>query len=105
MIMLETVIAFGFIISLFEFVVISMIPVRTRLRMLGSPGAKLGFHLCMFCINMLVHWGTAVGTMSATLAFICSIGVIGGASKLFGFITEGRYYTVGFIRYSVEEIK
>lgn len=103
--MLETVIAFGLIISLFEFVIVAMIPPRTRLRMLGSGNAKLCFHLCVFCINMAVHWGTAVGTMSATLAFICSLGVIKGATKLFGFIVDGRYYTVGIVRYSVDEIK
>ena len=103
--MLETVLVFGLLISFFEFVVICMIPVRARLRLLGSQGGRVSFHLCMFCINMLVHWGTIVGTMSATLAFICSLGVIGGAAKLFGFITEGRYYTLGFIRYNVEELK
>ena len=103
--MLESVFAFGLIISAFEFVVIVMIPPRTRLRMLGSKSAKLCFHMGMLLINMYVHWGTAVGTMSATLAFICSLGVIWGAAKLFGFISEGRYYTIGFVRYSVAELK
>lgn len=103
--MLETVIAFGLIISAFEFIVVSMIPPRTRLRMLGSRNAKLCFHVAMFVLNMILHWGTAVGTMSATLAFICSLGVIGGAAKLFGFITDGRYYTIGLIRYSASELK
>ena len=103
--MLETVIAFGLIISLFEFVIITMIPVRSRLRVLGNTSYKAMFHVGMLSLNLWVHWGTAVGTMSATLAFICSLGVIGGACKLFGFITEGRYYTIGLIRYSVAELK
>lgn len=103
--MLETVIAFGLIISAFEFVVVCMIPPRTRLRMLGNTYAKLTFHIVMLLINMWVHWGTAVGTMSATLAFICSLGVIGGCAKLFGFISGGRYYTLGLIRYSASELK
>ena len=103
--MVETVIAFGLIISMFEFIIIAMIPPRTRLRMLGNQNAKLGFHIAMFMLNMVLHWGTAVGTMSATLAFICSIGVIYCAKKLFGAITDDRYYTVGLIKYSVQEIK
>lgn len=103
--MIETVLAFGFIISLFELVLISMIPPRTRLRILGSRSAKLCFHMGMLLINMAVHWGTAVGTMSATLAFVCSIGVTWVAAKVFGFITDGRYYTVGLVKYSVGEIR
>ena len=103
--MVETVLIFGLVISCFEFVVICMIPVRSRLRMLGNTSQKTMFHVGMFSINLIVHWGTVTGTMSATLAFICSLAVIGGAAKLFGFITEGRYYTIGFIRYSVEELK
>ena len=102
--MIETVLAFGLIISLFEFVLISMIPPRTRLRILGNDSAKLCFHMGMLLINFAVHWGTAVGTMSATLAFICSLGVIWGAKKAFGFITQGRYYTIGFIRYNRDEL-
>lgn len=102
--MLETVLAFGLIISIFEFVLISMIPPRTRLRILGCSRKKLLFHIAMLSFNLIVHWGTAVGTMSATLAFICSLGVIWGAKKLFGFITQGRYYTIGFIRYNSDEL-
>lgn len=103
--MLETVIAFGLIISMFEFVIICMIPPRVRLRVLGNSSQKAMFHIGMLSLNLWVHWGTAVGTMSATLAFICSLGVIGGAAKLFGFITEGRYYHIGIMRYSASELK
>ena len=103
--MLETVLAFGFIISLFEFVIIAMIPPRTRLRVLGCSRKKLLFHVSMLSINMIVHWGTAVGTMSATLAFVCSIGVTWAAAKVFGHLVDGRYYHVGWVKYSVEEIK
>ena len=103
--MVETVVAFGLIISMFEFIIVGMIPPRTRLRMLGSKSQGLYFHIAMFSLNMILHWGTAVGTMSATLAFICSIGVIHCAKKLFGSITDDRYYTVGYIKYSVQEIK
>lgn len=103
--MLETVLAFGFIISLFEFVLISMIPPHTRLRILGSSRKKLLFHIGMLLINLTVHWGTAVGTMSATLAFVCSIGVTWAAAKVFGCLVDERYYHVGWVKYSVEEVR
>ena len=82
-----------------------MIPPRTRLRVLGSNSKKLLFHIGMLSVNLMVHWGTAVGTMSATLAFVCSIGVTWLAAKVFGYITDDRYYTVGLVKYSVGEIK
>lgn len=102
--MLDTVIAFGLIISAFEFVVLCMIPPRTRLRVLGSSSKKLLFHIGMLSINLIVHWGTAVGTMSATLAFVCSIGVTAFAAKVFGYIEQDRYYHLGWIKYSREEL-
>lgn len=103
--MFETVLAFGLIISAFEFVIICMLPPRTRLRMLGSKHARLCFHVGMLFANFAVHWGTAVGTMSATLAFICSLAVLNGATRLFGHISDGRYYHVGIMRYSASELK
>ena len=103
--MLDEVIAFGLIISIFEFVLISMMPPRARLRMLGNDAAKMCFHVGMLLVNLTVHWGTVVGTMSATLSFITSMGVIWFAGKLYGHIKDGRYYTVGIVKYSVEEIK
>lgn len=103
--MIDTVLAFGLIISLFEFVLISMIPPRTRLRVLGSSSKKLLFHVGMLLVNLTVHWGTAVGTMSATLAFVCSIGVTWVAAKMFGSIKDDRFYTVGLVKYSVSEIR
>jgi hypothetical protein len=43
--------------------------------------------------------------MSATLSFVTSMFTLWVASKVFGFIVDGRYYTVGFIKYSTEELK
>lgn len=43
--------------------------------------------------------------MSAVLAFISSIATMGVANWVFGNIKEGRYYTVGLIKYSLEELK
>lgn len=103
--MLSEVIAFALIMSASEFVLISMITPRTRLRMLGSDSWKMTFHVGMFVANLTVHWGTVVGTMSATLSFITSILVINVAIKTFGCIKSDRFYTVGLVKYSVEELR
>lgn len=89
---------------LFEFVLLSMLKPRWRLRLLGGNGA--GFlHIGFLGANLAVHWGTLVGTMSAVLAFVCSVITVWAAKKLFGFITDDRYYTVGFIKYNVGDLK
>lgn len=103
--MLSEVIAFALVLSAFEFVLIAMISPRTRLRMLGNDGAKMCFHVGMFVANLWVHWGTVVGTMSATLSFITSLLVINVAIKTFGCIKSDRYYTVGLVKYSKEELQ
>lgn len=103
--MIEAVLLFGFMNVLFEFVLISMVPPRWRLRLLGSAIAKGYVHVMFLSLNLLIHWGTLIGTMSAVLAFISSIATMGVANRVFGNIKEGRYYTVGLIKYSVEELK
>lgn len=103
--MLAEVIAFALVMSAFEFVLVSMLTPRLRLRMLGNEAAKMCFHLGMLLINLWVHWGTVVGTMSATLSFITSMAVIWLACKVFGHLEAGRYYHVGWIKYSVSEVK
>jgi hypothetical protein len=103
--MLEEVIAFALVISVFEFVIITMIPPRIRLRILGSHAGRVAFHMGMLLINLWVHWGTVIGTMSATLSFITSIVVIHAAKALFGSITDDRYYKVGLVKYSIGELK
>jgi hypothetical protein len=103
--MLLEVVAFALVLSAFELVVIGMISPRYRLRLLGSDSGKMIVHVGMFILNMVVHWGTIVGTMSATLSFITSITTIGIAAKLWGFLKDGRYYTVGLVKYSIADIK
>lgn len=103
--MIEAVLLFGFMNVLFEFVLLCMLPPRTRLRLLGSDGAKGFVHVLFLSLNLLIHWGTLIGTMSAVLAFISSIATMGVANWLFGNIKEGRYYTVGLVKYKLEELK
>lgn len=103
--MIDAVLLFGFMNVLFEFVLLCMLPPRVRLRLLGSDGAKGLVHVLFLSLNLLIHWGTLIGTMSAVLAFISSIATMGVANWVFGNIKEGRYYTVGLIKYNLEELK
>lgn len=103
--MLSEVIAFALIMSVFEFVLLVMMPPRVRLRLLGSDALKMLMHVGFLLANLIVHWGTIVGTMSSTLSFITSLGVLYLATRLFGKLVDGRYYTIGIMRYSAEEIR
>jgi hypothetical protein len=103
--MLSEVISFAIILVAFEFVILMMVTPKLRLRLLGNDAARVSVHMGMLLINMWVHWGTVVGTMSATLSFVTSMFTLWVASKVFGSIRDGRYYTVGFIKYSTEELK
>lgn len=103
--MVETVLLFGLMNIIFEMVLLSMLSPRLRLRLLGNPTSVALMHIAMLLVNLMVHWGTLIGTMSSILAFICSIGAVKAAQVLFGTITGGRHYTLGLIRYSVQELK
>lgn len=103
--MLDEVIAFAIVLVAFEFVILCMVPPKHRLRLLGNEGARIAIHLGMLIVNLYVHWGTVVGTMSATLSFVTSLGTLWLAAKVFGHIKDGRYYHVGWVKYSLSEIK
>lgn len=101
--MIDAVLLFGVMNVLFEFVLLCMLRPRLRLRVLGSEGAKVSMHLCFLCINLVIHWGTVVGTMSAVFAFISSLVTVQIAIWVFGFI-RGTHYTTGLIRFKREEL-
>ena len=103
--MLSEVFAFALVMSIFEFVILCGIAPRARLRLLGSPSLRQAMHFAFLIVNLIVHWGTVVGTMSSTLSFITSMGVVAFATQLFGYMEAGRYYHVGWVKYSLEEIK
>lgn len=103
--MIEAVFVFGALNVLFEFVLMCLMPPRLRLRLLGSEAATGALHLFFLLANLAIHWGTLIGTMSGVLAFVSSIATVSVARKVFGTITEGRYYHVGWIKYSMEELK
>lgn len=102
--MIEAVIVFAILLMLFEFVVLSMVPPRYRLRLLGSKGACVATHMGMLLINLWIHWGTVTGTMSATGAFVTSIITIEIARTLYGTITDGVRTRRGLLGYKNAEL-
>lgn len=103
--MIDAVLLFGALNVLFEFVLLCMMSPRTRLRVLGNPVLSNLMHVGFLMANLVIHWGTLVGTMSGVLAFVASIVTVNIARVLFGRIEDDRHYHVGFIKYSVEELK
>lgn len=102
--MLEMVFIFGMVNIIFEMVLLAMLSPRVRLRILGSPSLSAAMHIGMLIVNLYVHWGTVVGTMSSVVAFIGSLGALNVATRLWGKVVDARYYTTGIIRYSASEL-
>lgn len=103
--MIDMVLVFGFMNVLFEFVLLGMLPPRTRLRVLGSPNRQKLLHCSFLLANLIIHWGTVIGTMSSIGAFICSIVTVSMARLLWGFITPSDVYRRGLLAYRVAELR
>ena len=102
--MVSAVLIFGLMNVLFEFILLSMLRPRTRLRILGNEGHCVALHFVCLALNLLIHWGTLIGTMSGIFSFICSIVTVMVARAVFGVIKEDRYYTRGLVGYAREEL-
>lgn len=102
--MIEAVIFFGLINVVFEFVVLSMLPPRARLRLLGNRGAQTTLHVMIMILVLIVHWGTVTGTMSAFFSFILSMFTVLVAKNVFGYIEDGVFHR-RIIGYSVSELR
>ena len=102
--MIDAVILFGLMNVLFEFIILSMVPPKQRLRLLGNRNNQILLHFACLLINLMIHWGTLIGTMSGIFSFICSIGTVAIARFVFGFIEHGRFYKVGWVKYTREEL-
>jgi hypothetical protein len=101
--MIEAVFVFGMINVIFEFVVLSMMPPRLRLRVLGNKVAQLILHVVILVLVLWVHWGTVTGTMSAFFSFILSMVTVSVARVVYGYIEDGVFHR-RIIGYTVEEL-
>lgn len=102
--MIDAVLLFGVLNVLFEFILLSMVPPKHRLRLLGNRNSQILLHFICLSLNLLVHWGTLIGTMSGIFAFVCSIGTVAVARFVFGYVEHSRFYKVGLVKYRHEEL-
>lgn len=102
--MISAVFIFALLNVLFEYVLLCMLPPRTRLRVLGSGTACNVLHVMFLVLNLVVHWGTLIGTMASVAAFLCSMLTVQIARFTFGHIT-GTIYTRGWMRYPLEDLR
>lgn len=101
---IEAVLTFGLLLAIFEFILLSMVPPKYRLRLLGSPAWCNVLHVSMLVLNLYIHWGTVTGTMSATLSFCTSIVTVGTARLVWGTIVDDVRVRRGIIGYRNEEL-
>ena len=102
--MVEAVLVFGTLLCVFEFVLLSMIPPKYRLRLLGNKAACVSTHVVMLSVNLWVHWGTVTGTMSATAAFVVSMITVELAKLMYGTIVNDVRNRRGLIGYRNSEL-
>lgn len=102
--MIDAVFIFGLLNVMFEFILLSMLPPRTRLRLLGNQSMCVSLHFACLALNLAIHWGTLIGTMSGIFSFICSMATVSLAKLMFGSIVGTRYKR-GIFGYSLKEIK
>ena len=103
--MVSAVLIFGLLNIIFEMVLLSMVPPKWRLRILGKAGYRNAIHVLFLVANMVIHWGTVVGTMASVMAFVASIITVRIAMVMYGYVVDGRHYHVGFVKYSLEELR
>ena len=102
--MIEAVLVFGLLLAAFEFVVLSMIPPRYRLRILGSKVSCTTIHVLMLALNLWIHWGTVTGTMAATGSFVTSLITVRIAKWVYGTIVNDVRASRGIVGYTTEEL-
>lgn len=100
---LQAVFIFGIINICFEWVLLSMLSPRLRLRILGSSPACTALHFLVFGLNLWIHFGTLIGTTGAVLSFCASLITIAAARAIYGRI-EGSTYHTGLLRYGAKEL-
>lgn len=102
--MIEAVLIFAFISALFELGALAYLEPRTRLRWLNRPGT---ITFVVTLANLLVHWGTITGSMTAATAGLASMGTTAIARWYWGWITvvDGRVrYYHGVVRFTREQL-
>lgn len=76
---------------------------RTRLRLLGSPISIFVLHSVIGVGNLLIHFGTVTGSMTAITAALTSFAVVPIVRWYSGYISNGLYFP-GIKQYLFSEL-
>lgn len=89
--MIEAVLVFALLTGVFELLIIEKLDLKTRLRVLAYPGLVSA---CCGALNLVIHWGTMTGSMTAIVATLASFIVLDIERRRWGYIQriEGRYF-------------
>jgi hypothetical protein len=101
---IEAVFVFGLLSALLEAIILTKLPLRVLLRILGDPRQVALIHLFVGIFNLIVHFGTVTGTMSAIVSALASFAVIPLIRARHGYIRREVYYR-GFKLYSIAAIR
>lgn len=102
--MLEAVLVFALVTAAFEAVILLHLPLRWRLRILGSRVACGFIHVFIVLANLWIHFGTVTGTMTAVTAGLTTFATVPLVRRYVGYIKNKRYYP-GVKRYAIADIQ
>lgn len=102
--MIEAVFTFALVTMAFEFVLLMKLNPARRLRVLGSTRWVTTIHVLMIMINILIHFGTITGSMTAVTAGLTSFITIPLVRWISGQITNNHYFP-GIVKYSVDDLQ
>jgi hypothetical protein len=98
--MLEAVLCFAFLTGLLELIVFAKMKPRMRLRVLGHPTL---ITFVAFIVNLIIHWGTMTGSMTAVTAALASVAATTIARTTWGYI-NGSKIKDGVIKFKDSEL-
>lgn len=104
--MIEAVMLFAALTGVFEWVLLLKLKPRQRIRILRFPGLITA---ALFAANLIIHWGTMTGSMTAVTAALASFIVTSAARSYWGYATkasDGRiWYVPGVVKYTRDELR
>lgn len=81
--MIEAVFIFAALTALLEWIILEKLELRTRVRVLNYPNCITAV---AFIGNLVIHWGTMTGSMTAVTAALVSMGVVSAQRKKWGYV-------------------
>lgn len=99
--MVTAVLIFAALTAALEILILAKLSIPKRLRVLGYPTLITA---TMFALNLIIHFGTMTGSMTAIVAALASIVTVEIARWYWGYIEKNRYYP-GKARFDVEQVK